>query len=305
MKVLVTGGHGFLGKHVMQELVQHGMEGAALRRSDADLTSHVAALRVFQQHRPDAVIHLAASVGGIGANRATPATFWQENTLMGVNVLDACLASGVKRLLVVGTTCSYPRVPKTIPFVEEELFDGYPETTNAAYGIAKRSLLVGAAAYHKQFGLDSVAVLPTNLYGPHDDFDEKTSHVIPAVIQKLHWAKVKRERTVELWGTGKPTRDFLHAADAAHGVVTALEKSPPGEIYNLGSGTEVSIRNLVEELAVIVGYAGVIKFNPAHPDGQPRRALDSTKAKELLGWEPVVKLRDGLEGVYTWWRNRG
>lgn len=305
MKVLVTGGRGFLGKAVMEELKQHGLEGTALGRADGDLTVGTTALRVLQQHRPESVIHLAASVGGIGANRASPGTFWQENTLMGVNVLDACLATAVKRVVVVGTTCSYPQSPKTFPFIEEELFDGFPERTNAPYGIAKRSLIVGALAYRKQFGLDAVVVVPTNLYGPDDNFDDKTSHVIPAIMKKMLAATIKHDRTLELWGTGKPTRDFLHVADAAHGVVLALEKAPSGEILNLGSGTEISIKALAEELGAVVGFRGALKFNPTYPDGQMRRALDITKAQELLGWSPVVKLRDGLEKLYTWWRSRG
>lgn len=305
MKVLVTGGTGFLGKHVMKELVAHDHEGIAVGSKDGDLTSHTIALRLLQQHRPEAVVHLAATCGGIGANRQSPGTFWQENTLMGVNVLDACLATGVKRLLLVGTTCSYPKTPKTFPFIEEEMFDGYPEPTNAPYGIAKRNLIVGALAYRRQFGLDVAVVVPTNMYGTHDNFDEKASHVIPALIQKMHWANLKKERSVELWGTGKPTRDFLHVADAAHGVVLALEKCPSGEIVNLGSGAEISIRNLAEEVADVVKFKGAFIFNTKHPDGQPRRALDITKARELLGWEPVVKLHEGLDGVYSWWRARG
>ena len=305
MKVLVTGGTGFLGKYVVEALNTHGHEPTPVGSKDGNLESGLAALKVFQQHRPDAVIHLAAKVGGIGANRRSPAEFWQANTAMGLNVLDASLSVGVKRLVVVGTTCSYPKHPKTIPFVERELFDGYPEETNAPYGIAKRSLLVGAFAYRAQFGLDTVGVVPTNLYGPGDNFDEHTSHVIPALIQKMHLAKIRKELSVTLWGTGKPTRDFLYASDAALGIVAALDHGVGGELYNLGSGREVPIKDLVKAVATIVQYNGKVIYDSNQPDGQPRRVLDSSKAHAGLGWQPTLNLVTGLDATYTWWRTRG
>lgn len=305
MRVLVTGGTGFLGKFVVEALNVHGHEAIPVGQKDGNLESGLGALKVFQAHRPDAVIHLAAKVGGIGANRRSPAEFWQANTEMGLHVLDSCLSVGVKRLVVVGTTCSYPKAPKTIPFIEEELFDGYPEETNAPYGIAKRSLLVGAFAYRQQFGLNCVGVVPTNLYGPGDNFHEHTSHVIPALIQKMHWANVRRELSVTLWGTGKPTRDFLYVSDAALGIVAALDHGTGGEIYNLGSGEEVSIKDLAKSVATLVGYTGKVIYDSTQPDGQPRRVLDSSKAHAALGWRPSISLLVGLDATYTWWRTRG
>lgn len=305
MKVLVTGGTGFLGKFVCEALAAHGHDPIPAGRKHGDLESPLAALKLFQLHKPQAVIHLAASVGGIGANRRSPGEFWRANTMLGVNVLDACLNVNVKRLVVVGTTCSYPRVPKTIPFVEEELFDGYPEETNAPYGIAKRSLIVGAFAYQKQFGLDTVAVLPTNLYGPHDNFDEQTSHVIPAMLLKMHWAKVRAESSVKLWGTGTPTRDFLYVADGAAGVVAALDHGIGGQVYNLGSSTETSIKDLASMCKAVTGYAGRLHFDASQPDGQPRRCLDITKSEKALGWQPSVDMKIGLEATYRWWKTLG
>lgn len=304
MKVLVTGGTGFLGKYVSQVLKERGMDVVAVGREAGDLTSHVIALRVFQQHRPEMVVHLAAEVGGIGANRAKPGTFWQTNTMMGVNVLDASLAVGVKRVLVAGTTCCYPEMPKLIPFVEEELFSGHPEPTNSPYAMAKRSLIVGALAYRKQFGLDCVAAVPTNLYGSGDNFDLSTSHVIPALIRKMHEAMVNKARFVDIWGTGKPTRDFLYAGDAATGIATILEKAESGSIVNLGSGQETSIAEVATEISRVVGYRGHARYDSEKPDGQPRRVLDISRAK-TLGWKPTVKLRDGLEATYAWWKQRG
>jgi GDP-L-fucose synthase len=260
---------------------------------------------MFQKHKPMSVIHLAASVGGIGANQRNPARFWRDNTIMGINVLDGCLNAGVKRLVVIGTTCSYPKVPAVVPFPETELWNGYPEPTNAPYGIAKGSLLVGAMAYRKQFGLDCVGVVPTNLYGPGDNFDEESSHVIPALITKMHWARRRGESAVTLWGTGAASRDFLYVTDAALGVVAALDHGIGGEIYNLGSGSEVTIKYLAEEVAAAVGFKGKILYDSSKPDGQPRRCLDSRKAHSALGWRATVSLATGLDTTYRWWKSRG
>jgi GDP-L-fucose synthase len=269
------------------------------------LTTASGALRILQKTRPDSVIHLAATVGGIGANQANPAVFWQQNLLMGINVLDACLGTGVIRLLIVGTTCSYPRAPKTVPFIEEELFDGYPEPTNAPYGIAKRCLITGAMAYRKQFGLDVVAAIPTNLYGPWDNFDPKSSHVIPALIRKVHDAHVRGEKLVEIWGTGKATRDFLYVADAAEALVTLLQKGASGSTVNIGSGREVAIGQVAEAICATVGFKGKAVYKPDMPDGQPRRVLDTSKMKSL-GWKASTILPHGLAQTYDWWRaNRG
>lgn len=305
MKVLVTGGTGFLGKHVLVALKSAGHEATGTGSAEANLESHSLALRLLQTHKPEVVVHLAAQVGGIMANRAAPGSFWQSNTLMGVNVLDACLATRVKRVVVIGTTCSYPRVPKQIPFVEEELFEGYPEETNAPYGMAKRNLIVGALTYRKQFGLDCVAVVPTNLYGVGDNFDDKTSHVIPALLSKMHWAALKKEKSVTVWGTGKPTRDFLNATDAARGIVLAMEKGPGGSVINLGSGEETRIRDVVEMAQAVTKFKGTVQYDHSYPDGQPRRVLDIHRAHDLLGWEPTVELFEGMCNTFDWWRNRG
>jgi GDP-L-fucose synthase len=304
VKVLVTGGTGFLGKFVMDVLKERGLEGVAVGTKDGDLTSHVIALRVFQQQRPDMVIHLAAQVGGIGANLTKAGMFWQTNTMMGVNVLDAALATGVKRVLVVGTTCSYPRVPKTIPFIEDELFEGYPEGSNAPYGMAKRNIMIGALAYRKQFGLDCVFAVPTNLYGPGDNFDPKDSHVIPALMRKMYAAVVAKQRTVQIWGTGRPTRDFLYVTDAAHGIVTVLQKGESGEAYNLGSGHEHSISDIAQRIAAVTGFKGHAHYDSSQPDGQPRRCLDITRAKSI-GWKPEIRMQDGLDATFAWWKGRG
>lgn len=304
MKVLVTGATGFVGSHVMAVLKERGLDAVGVGSKDGDLMSHTIALRVFQQHRADSVIHLASKVGGIGANRARPGEFWQASTLMGANVLDAALATGVKRVMIVGTVCSYPHTPKTIPFIEEELFEGHPEHTNAAYGMAKRNAMIGALAYRKQFGLDCVFAVPTNTYGPGDCFDDKDSHVVAALIKRMHNAVLKKERAVQVWGTGKPTRDFLYSNDAAHGIVTVLERAASGEIVNLGSGKELPIFELAERIAATVGYKGHINYDRAFPDGQPRRVVDISRARSL-GWKPETKLQDGLTATFGWWKSRG
>lgn len=301
MKVLVTGGKGFLGKALARVLVSADLDVVVAGRSDGDLTMAGRALSLFQSVKPDAVIHLAAVVGGIGANQMNPAVFWQQNLLMGMNVLDACLSVNAAKLVMVGTTCSYPKTPKTIPFVEEELFDGYPEETNAPYGIAKRSLIVGALAYHRQFGLDVSVAVPTNLYGPEDNFDLKTSHVIPALIRKMHEARVRGEKFVEIWGSGKATRDFLYVEDAAKGLATILLKGKPGSITNLGSGSEVSVASVAESVSRVTGFGGRATYDKSKPDGQPRRCLDIGRAK-ALGWKPETSLLGGLEMTYHWWK---
>lgn len=297
--ILVTGGAGFLGRHVARELSLREQDYEAWGKKDANLEHFQHTLSAFTKLKPKTVIHLAATVGGIGANRRNPATFWRDNTLMGLNVLDACLSSGVKRLVLVSTTCGYPKLCP-VPFKEEDLFNGYPEETNAPYGIAKRSLVVGAFSYQKQFGLEVVTVIPTNLYGIGDSFDPEDSHVVPALIRKIHEAAKLKRSTVELWGTGKATRDFLYVEDAARGIVDAALKGKEGSTINLGSGSEVSIAVLAETIAKTVGWSGRLTFDATKPDGQPRRLLDITKARKLLGWTPKVGLREGLLKTYEW-----
>lgn len=301
MRILVTGASGFLGAYVVAALKRGGAEDIIpLGSKDANLTLQGPAHDIIGWHHPDAVIHLAAQVGGIGANRKTPATFWLENTMMGANVLDACSMFGVKKLVMVGTTCSYPKTPKTIPFVESELYDGYPEETNAAYGIAKRSLIVAASAYRQQFGTNAVTVIPTNLYGPGDNIDPENSHVIPAMIRKMLEAKKRGDNKVTLWGTGKPTRDFLYVEDAAFGISSALQNLEGPLPVNLGSGKEVAMKDLAAMVRKATGFKGVYEWDANKPDGQPRRALDVTRAKDALGWEPRVSLEDGLARTVAW-----
>lgn len=310
MKILVTGGRGFLGKHLCSVLKDYGpLDGSGrltytvvpVGRAEANLDSYSMALRLFQQQKPDVVYHLAASVGGIGANQRNPAVFWRDNLLMGVHVLDAALATNVKKLIMVGTTCSYPKSPKTIPFVEEELFQGYPEPTNAPYGIAKLALLTGAQAYKKQFGLDVVTAIPTNLYGPGDNLDPEASHVIPALMRKFMHAAAHKAKTVELWGTGKATRDFLFVRDAAKGLARMINYDR-AEPVNLGSGIEVSIKQLATKIAAITHFNGTIIYDHSKPDGQPRRCLDTTYALSRLDWRASTSLDDGLDQTYEWMR---
>lgn len=300
--ILVTGGSGFLGKHVMDRLAIGGYKSVGVGSKDADLRNADHCSRLFALYRPDTVIHLAAVVGGIGANRQHPGKFWRDNTLMGIHVLDACIEFGSRKLIMVGTTCGYPKTPPRIPFLEDDWWQGYPEETNAPYGIAKKSLMVGAEAYKAEFGLDVVNLVPTNMYGPHDNFDLESSHVIPAMIRRMHEAKLAGLPEVTLWGTGKPTRDFLYVDDAAHAVVMALdcEESSP---INLGSGDEVSMYKLATMIKAVVGYKGAIKWDASKPDGQPRRCLDSAKAIRAIGWQATTPFEEGLRRVYEWYQS--
>lgn len=298
--ILVTGGKGFLGKHVMDRLLLTGYKAVGLGSEDGDLREAAHCQRIFDIYRPDTVIHLAAVVGGIGANRQHPGKFWRDNTLMGVNVLDSCVRSKVRKLIMVGTTCGYPKVPPRIPFLESDWWMGYPEETNAPYGIAKKSLMVGAEAYKAEYGLDVVNLIPTNMYGPHDNFDPASSHVIPAMMRRMHEAKLSGESEVVMWGTGSPTRDFLYVDDAAHAVVMSMDCEDSAPI-NLGSGSEVSMFALANKIKAVVGYLGKIKWDYSKPDGQPRRCLDSTLSFTKLGWEAVTSFDDGLERTYKWY----
>ena len=298
--ILVTGGKGFLGRHVMDRLAIGGYKSVGLGSSDGDLRSDVHCDKLFDIYRPDVVIHLAAVVGGIGANRLHPGKFWRDNTIMGVNVLDACVKYGVKQLVLMSTTCAYPHRPPAIPFIESDMWYGYPEETNAPYGIAKKSLMVGANAYSKEYGLDVVTLVPTNLYGPYDNFDPESSHVIPAMMRKMHEARRSDDPIVSLWGTGSPTRDFLYVDDAARAVLSAMSVKSATPI-NLGSGREVSMYKLATMIRGVVGYGGEIKWDHSKPDGQPRRCLDSTRAIKALGWEAATELEDGLKRTYEWY----
>ena len=296
-RVLVTGGGGFLGSHLVERLEADGHDVAAARRAEYDLTSLEDAERLFRDARPELVFHLAAEVGGIGANRANPGRYWYANLLMGAHVLEVSRLHRVRKLVLAGTVCSYPK-HTPVPFREDALWDGFPEETNAPYGVAKKAVLVGAQAYREQYGLGAVFLLPANLYGPRDNFDLETSHVIPALIRKL----LEGTEEVVLWGDGSPTREFLYVDDCVDGLLAAAERYDGAEPVNLGTGAEISIRDLATLVAELTGYAGRIRWDTTMPNGQPRRALDATRAAELFGWRARVPLREGLERTIAWYR---
>jgi GDP-L-fucose synthase len=297
--VLVTGGGGFLGSHVVERLRDRGDEVVTARRADYDLTRFEDAQRLFEDARPELVFHLAAEVGGIGANRANPGRYWYANLVMGANVLELSRLQGVAKIVIAGTVCAYPKFTP-VPFREDELWNGYPEETNAPYGVAKKAVLVGAQAYREQYGLDAVFLLPANLYGPRDNFDLQTSHVIPALVRKM----LEGSDEVVLWGDGSPTREFLYVDDAADAFVLAAERYDGAEPVNLGTGAEISIRDLAETIAELTGFEGEIVWDRSMSNGQPRRSLDASKAEQLFGFRARTALRDGLAQTIAWYRAR-
>lgn len=301
-RITVTGGSGFLGKFVVERL---GLEGAAdvfvPRKRDYDLCHPQNAARLYADAEPQILIHLAATVGGIGANRNNPGRFFYENMAMGLHIIEeARRYGGLEKLVLVGTTCSYPRVAPT-PFREENLWSGYPEETNAAYGIAKKALLVMAQAYREQYGLISIFLIPANLYGPGDNFDLETSHVIPALIRKFADAKEAGSPLVTVWGTGNVSREFLYVEDAAEGIVLATLCYDRKDPVNLGTDSEILIRDLVEEIRRLVGYTGNISWERSQPDGQPRRRLDVGRALQGFGFRAKTDLRAGLKKTLDWY----
>jgi GDP-L-fucose synthase len=297
-RVVVTGGGGFLGSHLVERLEADGHDVVVARRRDYDLTRYEDAERLFGAARPELVFHLAAEVGGIGANRANPGRYWYANLVMGAHVLELSRLAGVEKLVVTGTVCAYPKLTP-VPFSEDDLWNGYPEETNAPYGVAKKSVLVGAQAYREQYGLDAVYLLPANLYGPRDNFDLETSHVIPALIRKM----LAGEDEVVLWGDGSPTREFLYVDDCVEGLVLAAARYDGGEPVNLGTGVETSIRELAETIADLTGFEGELRWDTSMPNGQPRRRLDASRARELFGFEARTRLRDGLARTVDWYRS--
>lgn len=300
-RVVVTGGAGFLGSFVVDKLYERGCRQVYIPRSrDYDLTQLEAIKRLLNDARPDVVIHLAARVGGIGANRAHPAEFFYDNLMMGVQLLHESWQAGVKKFVAVGTVCAYPKFTP-VPFREENFWDGYPEETNAPYGLAKKMLLVQSQAYRRQYGFNAIYLIPVNLYGPGDNFDLETSHVIPALIRKCIEAKERNDKYIEVWGTGTPTREFLYVEDAAEGILLAAERYDRGQPVNLGSGQEISIRDLVQLIAELTGFEGELVWNAAKPDGQPRRRLDTRKAAEYFGFKAQMPLKEGLKRTVDWY----
>jgi GDP-L-fucose synthase len=297
VNVLVTGGGGFLGSHVVDRLRAEGEDPFVARRRDYDLTLREEAERLFADARPELVLHLAAEVGGIGANRANPGRYWYANLLMGAHVLEQSRLAGVEKLVVAGTVCAYPKFTP-VPFSEDDLWNGYPEETNAPYGVAKKSILVGGQAYRQQYGLNTVYLLPANLYGPRDNFHETNAHVIPDLIRKM----VGSRDEVVLWGDGSPTREFLYVDDCVEGILLAARNYDGAEPVNLGTGQEISIRELAETVADVTGFEGRIVWDESMPNGQPRRRLDASRARELLGFEARTPLREGLERTVAWYR---
>ena len=301
MKTLVTGGSGFLGSHLVERLQTGGHEVVVPRRAVYDLTRGDDAARLLRDIEPEVVFHLAALAGGIGANRSAPGRFWHDNLLMGTHVLEQSRLAGVRKLILLGTICSYPKFTP-VPFREEELWNGYPEETNAPYGIAKKALLVGAHAYREQYGMNVIYLLPVNLYGPRDNFDLETSHVIPALIRRMVEARDRSDPEVVLWGDGSPTREFLYVEDCAEGIALAAESYDGADPVNLGSGREISIRELAGLVRELTGYEGELAWDPSKPNGQPRRLLDTAKAAELFGFRARTSLPDGLERTVAWYR---
>ena len=301
-RVVVTGGAGFLGSHVVRELSTHGAQVEAPRKRDYDLVEREACRRLLEETRPEIVVHLAARVGGIGANRENPGSFFFENLMMGVQLLEECRLQGVKKVVTVGTICAYPKLTP-VPFREDELWNGYPEETNAPYGLAKKMLLVQGQAYRQQYGMNAIHLLPVNLYGPGDNFNPATSHVIPALIKKFQDALDSGTTFVEVWGTGKASREFLYVEDAARAVALAAERYDESEPVNVGAGFEITIRDLVQLIGRLMGFAGEIRWDAGKPDGQPRRSLDTSRAERLFGFRATTGFEAGLQRTIEWYRN--
>jgi len=298
--VLVTGGAGFLGSFVVNKLKERGCRQIIVPRSgDSDLRNRDAVVRLYQEVQPHLVIHLAAVVGGIGANRANPGKFYYDNAIMGLELMEYARRFGVEKFVALGTICAYPKFTP-LPFREVSLWDGYPEETNAPYGLAKKMMLVQAQAYRAQYRFNAIYLLPVNLYGPRDNFDLKSSHVIPAMIRKCVEAKEAGHQEIMLWGDGSPTREFLYVEDAAEGLLLATERYNGDQPVNLGSGQEISIRDLAQMIAAEVGFTGKILWDTTKPNGQPRRCLDVSRAKECFGFEAKFPFHEGLRSTVSW-----
>jgi GDP-L-fucose synthase len=302
-RILVTGGAGFLGSFVCGLLRALGADVVVPRRVDYDLTEQSDVRRLFEDAGPDIVVHLAAEVGGIGANRANPGRYFYANAAMGLNIIEESRKRKVRKVVQVGTVCAYPKFTP-IPFNEDDLWNGYPEETNAPYGIAKKALLVMLQSYRQQYGLNGIYLLPVNLYGPGDNFDLETSHVIPALIRKFVTARRTHAPSVEVWGTGSASREFLYVEDAARAITMATEAYDDPLPVNVGTGREITIKRLVETIREATSFQGDIVWNSSKPDGQPRRMLDTSRAMELLGFEAEIGLEEGLRRTIDWWENQ-
>ena len=299
-KILVTGGAGFLGNYIVQKLVARGVPEARItipRSREIDLRLWENCLKITQNQ--DIVIHAAAKVGGIGLNREKPGELFYDNLIMGIQLMEAARQNGIKKFIALGTICAYPKFT-SVPFKEDNLWSGYPEETNAPYGLAKKMLLVQAQAYRQQYGFRAIYLLPVNLYGPGDDFDPLTSHVIPALIKKVADAKKEKKDFIEVWGTGTPSREFLYVEDAAEGVVRATEHYDKPDPVNLGSGREITIKDLVELICRLMEYKGEIRWNSSMPDGQPRRQLDISRAEQEFGFRATTSFEEGLKKTIEW-----
>ena len=305
-KIVLTGGAGFLGSVVRRKLQERGCSPEQIivpRSRDYDLTTEAAVARLMDDTRPDVLIHLAAVVGGIGANREHPGTFYYKNLVMGAMLMEYARRADVGKFVAIGTICAYPKFTP-VPFKEEDLWIGYPEETNAPYGIAKKGMLVQAQAYRQEFGFNAIYLLPVNLYGPNDNFDPDSSHVIPALIKKCMDAQAQQRDTIQLWGTGRPTREFLYVDDAAEAIVLATERYDQSDPINVGSGSEISVRDLAQLITRLTGFQGAIQWDESQPDGQPRRRLDISKAKDTFGFEATVGLEDGLRRTIAWYQEQ-
>lgn len=300
-RIVITGGKGFLGHHVTAAVKKRNPEAVfPIGYTDYDLRDVEHIRKLIADTRPNLVIHLAAKVGGIGANREHPAEFFYDNLMMGVQLVHECWKANVEKMVLLGTVCAYPKFTP-VPFKEDDLWNGYPEETNAPYGLAKKMLLVQSQAYRQEYGYNSIFLLPVNLYGPHDHFDPKVSHVIPALIKKCVEAKEKNAPFIEAWGDGSPTREFLFARDGAEGILLAAERYNESEPVNIGSSFEISIKDLTETIARLTGFQGEIRWDPSQPNGQPRRKLDVTRAQEKFGFRSTTTFEDGLRETIAWY----
>ncbi len=302
-RICVTGGAGFLGTHLIRRLKEHGAREIFVPQyPEYDLVREVDIIRMIDTAKPDIIIHLAAKVGGIGANREKPGEFFYDNLMMGVQLIHQSWLKGVEKFVAIGTICAYPKYTP-IPFKEEDLWNGYPEETNAPYGLAKKMLLVQSQSYRQQYGYNSIFLLPVNLYGPGDNFNPASSHVIPALIRKYLEAKEQGASEIVAWGDGSPTREFIYAEDAAEGITLATERYNDSEPVNIGSSFEISIKDLTETIARLTGFNGTIRWDTSKPNGQPRRKLDTTRAREAFGFESKTNFEEGLKRTIAWYAN--